>query len=119
MVSSCFRRFFSTTLSLARSQKEPSHKCFFFGFFCPYSGGLKGDGLEAFVEAVCENDGLEDLLCGFDLFFWWHGGVDRLKEVKGKRVNCLERKWGKKNARLNDSRTGQASEKEKKIRTKK
>ena len=42
------------------------------GAGAPYSSGLEGDGLETLVEAVGENDGLEDLLCRFDFFFWWH-----------------------------------------------
>ena len=37
-----------------------------------YAGGLEGDGLEALVKAVGENDGLEDLLRGFDFVLWRH-----------------------------------------------
>lgn len=50
----------------------------------PYSGGLESDGLETLVEAVRENDSLQDLFSGFDFFFWWHLEVKLQNDKEGK-----------------------------------
>lgn len=72
-VSEVMARFAST-----RAQRFKMHAS------NPYSGGLESDGLETLVEAVRENDSLQDLFSGFDFFFWWHLEV-KLQVAKRQR----------------------------------